>query len=91
MVVNTTNILAPLVLRVNYILAIPLAKERISDKKKHILSRACALTRRTTVGRIIIYIQKIPLKRTTRLARSRSPIIGQEPLVDKWFSSLIFL
>ena len=90
MVVNTTNILAPLVLRVNYILAIPLAKERISDKK-HILSRACALTRRTTVGRIIIYIQKIPLKRTTRLARSRSPIIGQEPLVDKWFSSLIFL
>ena len=53
--------------------------EIISDKKKRVRSRACALTRRTTTAAYIyIYIynkQKIPLERTTRLARSRSPII----------------
>ena len=54
----------------------------ISDKKKRVGSRACALTRRTTTAAYIyiyiyiyIYKQKIPLERTTRLARSRSPII----------------
>ena len=47
--------------------------EIISDKKKRVRSRACALTRRTTYDGGI-YKQKIPLERTTRLARSRSPM-----------------
>ena len=38
----------------------------ISDKKKRVRSRACALTRRTN--------DNYMLERTTRLARSRSPI-----------------
>ena len=42
--------------------------EIVSDKKKRVQSRACALTRRTND------ILKIPLERTTRLAHSRSPI-----------------
>ena len=38
--------------------------EIISDKKKRVRSRACALTRRTTAAYIYIYIykQKIPLE-----------------------------
>ena len=48
--------------------------EIISDKKKRVRSRACALTRRTTTA-AYIYKQKIPLEQTTRLARSRSPMM----------------
>ena len=40
----------------------------VSDKKKRVQSRACALTGRTTYD-------KIPLERTTRLARSCSPTV----------------
>ena len=41
----------------------------ISDKKKRVRSRACALPRSTNDD-----IPKIPLERTTRLAHSSSPI-----------------
>ena len=47
--------------------------EIISDKKKRVRSRG--MRTYTTYGGINVYKQKIPLERTTRLARSRSPII----------------
>ena len=49
--------------------------EIISDKKKRVRSRACALTRRTTTAAYIIIYRKFRSnERTTRLARSRSPM-----------------